>query len=93
MIPIVSDVLRTPPQRIEKRTKETGNQTLILDHPDQSVVKIGKNIQNSPRDLKRLAVSVIPEKNYLLVLKPLKEYFDNNFIFRLRCLSIKQQIK
>ena len=45
------------------------------DHPDYMIIKIGQNTEQSPGDLKRLAVTQTPLRNHQLTLlgKILKE--------------------
>ena len=52
-------------QRIGNGTRRLRNQKTSRDHPDNSISKIG---QNTPGDLKRLAVTLTPVKNHLLTL-------------------------
>ena len=37
-------------------------------HPDNSIIKIGQNTEESARDLRRLAVTQIPVKDHQLTL-------------------------
>ena len=38
------------------------------DHQDYSIIKMGQNMEKSPGDLRRFAVTQTPGKNYLLTL-------------------------
>ena len=61
VIPIVIGALATVPKGSEKKkTGGTGNQGKNRNHPDHSNVKIGKNTQKSPDDLRGLAVTYTP---------------------------------
>ena len=55
-------------QKIGTKTGVRGNKRVSGDHPNYSIVKIGQNTTKSPRDLKRLAVTQIIEKNHQLTL-------------------------
>ena len=69
------------PQRLGKNIKRTGYQRKNWDHPDHSV-KISKNTQKCPGDLRRLAVTLTPVKyhNLTLVWKLHKELNDKSII-------------
>ena len=56
------------PQRLGKGTWELRNQRTRGDHPDNSIIKFGQDIEKSPGDLKRLAVTQAPLKDHLLTL-------------------------
>ena len=45
-----------------------GNKRTTTDHPDYGIVKIGQNTEQSPRDLRKLAVIQSPERNHNLTL-------------------------
>ena len=45
-----------------------GNKRMSGDHPNYSIVTIGPNIEKSPSDLRRLAVTQIPVENHQLTL-------------------------
>ena len=55
-------------QKIGTRTGGLGNNGTSEDHPDYSIIKIGQNTKKSPGDLRRLAVTQIPVKDYQLTL-------------------------
>ena len=52
-----------------------GNKRTSGDHPNDSTVKIGRNTEKNPEDLRRLAVTQTPVKDHqlLLVWKTLKQ--------------------
>ena len=47
-------------QRIDARTEGLGKKRTNGDHPDYSIVKIGQKIKKTPRDWRRLAVTLTP---------------------------------
>ena len=51
----------------DKRDRRVGNRTTCRDHPNYGITEIDQNAEKSPRDLRRLAVSQIPEKDYQLI--------------------------
>ena len=51
-------------QRIDKETGGTGNKRTRGDHPNVIIIKIGLNIEKSPGDLRRLAVSQTLVRNH-----------------------------
>ena len=51
------------PQRISKGTKGLKNKRTSEDHSDYSIIKIGKNTEKSPGDLRRLAATQNLVKN------------------------------
>ena len=55
-------------QRIRKETGGHGNKKRSGDHLNDSIVEDGQNIDKRPADLKRLAVTQIPVKDYQLSL-------------------------
>ena len=66
------------PQRIGKGTLIFEDKRTRRDHPDYSIFKIGQNTKKSPWNLRRLAVTRTPLRNYQLTLvwKTLKEVKD-----------------
>ena len=62
-------------QRIIKGTWRLGNKWTSEDHPNYNIIENGQNIENSPRDFRRLAVIQIPVRNHQMKLmwKTLKE--------------------
>ena len=56
------------PKRTDKGTEGLRNKRTSGDHPDYSIIKIGQNTEKSPGDLKGLALTHTPVKNYLLTL-------------------------
>ena len=55
-------------QRIDKESGGLGNKRTSGDHPNDSIIQIGQNIEKSPGDLKRLSVSQTPVRNHQLTL-------------------------
>ena len=62
-------------QRIGKWTGRHGNKRTSGDHPNYSIIKIDKNTEKSPEDLRRPADTQTPVKDHQLTLewKTLKE--------------------
>ena len=62
-------------QRIIKGTKGLGNKKTCVDHLKYNIIENGQNTENSPGNLRRLAVTQTPMKNHQLKLmwKSLKE--------------------
>ena len=56
------------PQRIGRVTGRVRIKRTSWDHQDYCIIKIGQNTENSPRDLKRIAVTQTPVRNYQLTL-------------------------
>ena len=56
-------------QRFGIGTRGLGNKWISVDHPDYIIIKISKNTEKSPGDLKRLAVTETPVK---LLFRPMK---------------------
>ena len=48
---------RNNPQRIDKGAKRVRNQKISRNHLDYCIIKIGKNTEKSPGDLRRLDVT------------------------------------
>ena len=63
LIPPVNGALGTATKRLVQ-----GLEDLEIrgrgDHPNYSIIKIGQNAEESPRDLRRLAVTQTPVKNH-----------------------------
>ena len=59
---------RNDPQRIGKETGRAKNRETSIDYLNYSITKVGNNTEKSPRDLRRLAVSQSPVRNYQLTL-------------------------
>ena len=55
-------------QRIDTRTGGLGNNRTSGDQPNYCIIEIGQNTKKSPRDLRRLAVTQTPVRNYRLTL-------------------------
>ena len=53
---------------ISTRTGGLGNNRRSGDHPNYCITEISQNIEKSPGDLRRLAVTQTPEENYELTL-------------------------
>ena len=67
-------------QKIGTRTGVVGNKRTSGDHPNYYIIEIGQNTEKSPGDLRRLAVTQTPVKDYQLKLlwKTFKEKNSNN---------------
>ena len=68
MIPIVIGALGTIPKGLMKGLKDLEIRWTSGYHPDYSIIKIGKNTEKSPGDLRRLTVSQTPGRNHQLTL-------------------------
>ena len=68
------------PQRLVKETVGIGNKKKNQDHPDHSVVKIYKNIQKCPGNLKRFAATLEEDHQFKPVGKTHKEGNKINYI-------------
>ena len=55
-------------KRISKWTRRFTNQRTSRDHPNYNITKIGQNTEESPGDLRTLAVIQTPVKNHQLML-------------------------
>ena len=55
------------PQQLGEGTGRFRNQWMSRDHPNYSMIMIGKNTEKSPGYLRRLAIPHIPVKNHQLV--------------------------
>ena len=55
-------------QRIDKGMGGLGNERTNVDHPNINIIKIDQNTKNSPGDLRRLAITQTPVRNYQLTL-------------------------
>ena len=65
--------LRTEKAQEHESDRDTGtggfgNKRMSEDHPNDSIIKIGQNIEMSPGHLRRLAVTQIPMRSHLLKL-------------------------
>ena len=56
------------PKKLGKGSGRVENQTTSGHHPDNSIVEISQNTEKSSGDLRRLAVTQTPVKNYQLTL-------------------------
>ena len=67
--------VRNNPHRLSKGTGRIRTQRTRGDHPDYNILMIGQNTEKSPGDLRRLAITQAPVKDYQLTLvgKTLKE--------------------
>ena len=65
MIPIV---ISTVTKGLVTRTGGLGNKKTSRDHPNYNIIKIGRNTEKNPGDLRRLAVAQTPVKNHQLKL-------------------------
>ena len=66
--PIVVEALLTVTKGLEKRQKEFWNQKKNRDDPHHCIVKIGKNTEKSPGDVRKIAVTQTLVKYYQLML-------------------------
>ena len=76
------------PKLIGTDTGRLENKRTSRDHNDNSIIKIGQNTEKSPGDLRRLAITQTPVRNYrlMLVLKTLKKMkntIDSGMVTRL----------
>ena len=55
-------------QRIDNKTVGIGNKRTSADHPNISIIETVQNTEKSPGDLRRLAVTQTPLKDYQLTL-------------------------
>ena len=55
-------------QRLGTGTRRLENKRMSGDHPHYSIIKIGQNIEKSPGDLRRLAVTQTLVEIYQLTL-------------------------
>ena len=55
-------------QRICTRSGGLGNKKIRGDHPNYWIIEIGQNTEKSPVNLRRLAVTQTPVRNYQLTL-------------------------
>ena len=55
-------------QRIIKGTEELGLRSTSGDHPNYNIIENGQNTEKSPGDLRKLAVTQTPVKDYQLKL-------------------------
>ena len=60
VILIVVGTVGTVNKRTDKVTGGLGNKRTSRDRPNNSIIKIDQNIEKSPGDLRRLAVTQIP---------------------------------
>ena len=67
VIPIVIRRAWNDPQRFGKGVGRVGN-LKNREHPNYSIAKIGLNTESNPRDLRRLAVTQTPVKDYQLTV-------------------------
>ena len=71
---------RNGPRRLGKETGRAGNRRTCFDHPNYSINKISQNTEESPRDLRKLALRQISVKDNQLTLfeKTCKKYDNDN---------------
>ena len=62
------DALGTVSQRLGKENGRVKSRRMNRDHPGFSIVEIGQNTEQSPGDLKKLAVTQTPMKGHQLTL-------------------------
>ena len=65
IVPIVIDALGTITKGLLKGLEdlEVGGQVETIQNPNDSIAENGQNLETSPRDLRRLAVTQTPVKN------------------------------
>ena len=68
---ILRRVLETSGDLLSLKTLVLGNKRMSGDHPNYSIVEIGKNTEKSPRDQRRLAVTQTAVKDYQLTREKL----------------------
>ena len=75
IVPIEIGSLGTVTKGLLKGLDDWGSWQSSGDHPNDSIIENGQNIEESPGDLRRLAVTQTPMKNHQLTLmwKTLKE--------------------
>ena len=56
------------PHRLSKRAGEVRNQNMSQAHSNYSIVEVGQNTEKSQGDIRTLAVTQTPEKDYQLTL-------------------------
>ena len=64
VIPIVIGTFGTIPKRLIKRIEDLE----LIGQVDNSIIRIGKNTEKSPGDLRKLAVTRSPVRNNKLML-------------------------
>ena len=76
IIPIVIGAFGT----VTKGTRGLGSWRTSGDHPNDSIIESGQNIEKSPGDLRRVAVTQTPVKNHQVTMmwKTLKGNNNNN---------------
>ena len=65
-------------QRMDNGTGGLGNLRTSGNYPNDIIIKICQNTEKSPGDLRRLAVTQTPVKDYQLMWKTLKNSNNNN---------------
>ena len=64
VIPIVTGALGTITRRLVQETGGLRNKRTCGDHLNYCIIKIGQNTEKCPGDLRRIAVTQTPVKNY-----------------------------
>ena len=64
VIPVVISALGAVPKGLEKWTGRIENGRTNQNHPNYSIVDIGQDTERIPGDLRRLAVTLTPVKDY-----------------------------
>ena len=59
---------RCSPQSIGAGIGGLGNKRTVKNHPNYSIIKIGQDTEKSPEDLRGLAATQTPLRNYQLTL-------------------------
>ena len=65
-------------QRTSTGTEELGNTRTSGDHPNNDIIENDQNTEESPGDLRTLAVTQTPVKNHQLKLVEKKNFHNNN---------------
>ena len=68
VIPIVIGSLGTLTKQLIQRLGGLENKRTSGDHPNYYIIEKGRNVEESPGDLKRFAVTQTPVKNHQLTL-------------------------
>ena len=75
---------------ITKETGGFGSWRTSEDHPNNYIIENGQNTEKSPGDLRRLAVSQTPMKNYQLTLMWKTLMSNNNKYYNSLKIHIKE---
>ena len=64
----VTNCSRYGHQRVGKKSGVIVNKSMSRDHPNYSTIKISKNTEKSPGDLRRLVVTQVPVEDQQVIL-------------------------